>query len=117
MTMPSFPRMLLAAGLMAGATLAAHADDALDAAKAQLLCQLCQANRSAVDGFAVAPEEFAFPGGDSTGCRGGLGAIAKWLRSNLFHPGFLRALGGQSSIGAVREIDGASPRLNSFYDE
>ncbi len=38
--MPSFPRMLLAAGLMAGATLAAHADDALDAAKADMAAVL-----------------------------------------------------------------------------
>jgi AhpD family alkylhydroperoxidase len=40
MTMPSVPRMLLAAGLMAGATLAAHADDALDAAKADMAAVL-----------------------------------------------------------------------------
>ena len=38
--MPFFPRMLLAAGLVAGATLAAHADDALDAAKADMAATL-----------------------------------------------------------------------------
>ena len=38
--MPFFPRMLLAAGLVAGATLTAHADDALDAAKADMAATL-----------------------------------------------------------------------------
>ena len=38
--MPFFPRMLLAAGLVAGATLTARADDALDAAKADMAATL-----------------------------------------------------------------------------